>query len=310
MSLVTTKAMFNKAWIGGYAVGAFTVNNMEMIQAVVDAAREMRSPVILQISANGLRYAGAGYLKRIAEVAAEESDIPVAIHLDHGEDIEMCRACIDMGFTSVMIDASSKPFDENVKITKEVVAYAHDQGVVVEAELGRLAGVEDDINVSSDDARYTDPAQAVEFVELTGCDSLAVAVGTSHGSKKFSHEPHLAFDRLEKLTQLLSGFPLVLHGASSLPADTVALCNRYGGSLKEVNGVPEDLLRCAASLGICKINTDTDLRLAMTTALRQHFSEYPAQFDPRQYMGPARDAVREVVKHKMANVFCCAGKAD
>lgn len=309
MPVVTTKEMFRKAWDGGYAVGAFTVNNMELVQGVVDAAKEVHSPVILQLSANGLRYARPAYLKRIAEAAADGNDLPVAIHLDHGESAEMCCECVDLGFSSVMIDASALPFEQNIQETRRVVEYAHARGVVVEAELGRLAGVEDHIDVKNEDARYTDPDQAVEFVERTGCDSLAVAIGTSHGTRKFTGEPHLAFDCLETLTKLLPGFPLVLHGASTLSPDQVALYNRYGGSLKQIQGVPEDLLRCAAAMGICKINTDTDLRLAMTTALRQRFAEYPDQFDPRQYLGPARDAVREVVKHKMTNVFGCAGKA-
>jgi len=301
--------MFAAAWKGGYAVGAFTVGNMELTQGVVDAAREVNSPVILQLSANGLRYARPAYLKRIAEAASEDGGIPVAIHLDHGESVQMCCDCVDLGFTSVMIDASGLPFEQNIELTQAVVKYAHHRGVVVEAELGRLAGVEDHVDVSREDALFTDPRCAVEFVERSGCDSLAVAIGTSHGPQKFVGEPRLAFDRLEELTKLLPDFPLVLHGASSLPADQVALCNELGGKIENAQGVPESLLRCAATLGICKINTDTDLRLAFTIAIRQRFVDHPEQFDPRQYLGPARDAVKNVAKHKMLNVFGCAGKA-
>jgi fructose-bisphosphate aldolase class II len=301
--------MFRRAWEGGYAVGAFTVNNMELTQGVADAARDTESPVILQLSANGLRYARPAYLKKIAEAAAEDTGLPICIHLDHGESVEMCRECVDLGFTSVMIDASAQPFEENIRITREVVQYAHDRGVVVEAELGRLAGVEDHVEVSAEDALYTDPQQAAEFVARTGCDSLAVAIGTSHGPHKFTGEPRLAFDRLEEMTCLMPGFPLVLHGASSLPLSLVDICNEYGGRLKDMQGIPEDLLRRAASLGVCKINTDTDLRLALTAGIRRHFHVCPEQYDPRQYLGPARALVRQTARHKMVAVFGCAGKA-
>jgi fructose-bisphosphate aldolase class II len=309
MPLVTSKEMLRSAYAGGYAVGAFTVNNMELAQGVAEAAREAEAPVIMQLSANGLHYARTVYLMKIAEAAAEDARIDICVHLDHGQDVAMCRECIDVGFTSVMIDASAHAFEENVRITREVVEYAHARGVVVEAEIGRLAGVEDHVDVGDEDAIYTDPEAAAEFVRRTGCDSLAVAIGTSHGPCKFNGPPRLAFDRLERMMELLPGFPFVLHGASSILPEAVALCNRYGARLPNTLGVPEDLLRRAASMGICKINTDTDLRLAMTAAIRRHFAEHPADYDPRKYLAPAREAVKQAALHRMVHVFGCAGKA-
>jgi fructose-bisphosphate aldolase class II len=307
MGLVTSAEMMSRASDGGYAIGAFTINNMELAQGVADAAAEARCAVILQLSANGLRYARPAYLRRIAEAAADDTGLPICVHLDHGESYEMCVECIDQGFTSVMIDASALPFEDNIRETRRVVQYARERGVVVEAELGRLAGVEDHVDVNADDAIYTDPDQAVEFIERTGCDSLAVAIGTSHGPVKFQGEPRLAFDRLKRMRAHLPRYPFVLHGASSLLPEQVAACNQYGGAIAQAQGVPEPLLREAARNGICKINTDTDLRLAFTTAIRKHFAEQPAHFDPRQYLTVARAAVKDAAKHRMVNVFGCAG---
>jgi fructose-bisphosphate aldolase class II len=309
MSLVTTKEMFQKAYAGGYAIGAFNVNNMEILQGIVDAAAEQKAPLILQVSAGARKYARHEYLLKLVEAAVETTDIPIVLHLDHGEDFAVCKACIDGGFKSVMIDGSRFPFAENVRVTREVVAYAHARGVSVEAELGKLAGVEDDVKVAAKDALFTDPEEAVEFVKQTGCDSLAIAIGTSHGAYKFKGEPRLDFERLEIIGRKLPGFPIVLHGASSVPQDLVALCNKYGGHIPGARGVPEEMLRKAAAMAVCKINIDTDLRLALTATIRQQFSEHPEEFDPRKYLGPARDAIKKVVTHKLVNVLGCAGKA-
>lgn len=303
MPLVTSKEMFSKAYQGGYAIGAFNVNNMEIIQGIVDAAKEENSPLILQVSAGARKYANPIYLRKLVEAAVEDSNLPIVLHLDHGDDFEICKSCIDSGFTSVMIDGSKHPFEENIRITKEVVEYAHARGVAVEAELGRLAGVEDAVNVSAKDATYTDPDQAVEFVERTGVDSLAIAIGTSHGAYKFKGEPSLDFERLEIITNKLKGFPLVLHGASTVMPEFVAKCNEFGGKLPGAQGVPEDMLRKAATLGVCKINIDTDLRLAMTATIREYFTKHPEEFDPRKYLGPARTAIKDMVKHKIKNVL-------
>ncbi len=309
MPLVTTHEMFQKAYAGGYAIGAFNVNNMEILQGIVDAAAEQKAPLILQVSAGARKYARHEYLVKLVEAAVETTAIPIALHLDHGEDFSICKACIDGGFKSVMIDGSRFPFEENVRVTREVVAYAHPRGVSVEAELGRLAGIEDNVAVAARDALFTDPEEAVEFVHQTGCDSLAIAIGTSHGAYKFKGEPQLDFDRLERIGKKLPGFPLVLHGASSVPQELVALCNKYGGHIPGARGVPEDMLRKAAALAICKINIDTDLRLALTATIRQHFVEHPEEFDPRKYLGPARAAIKQLVIHKLVNVLGCAGKA-
>ncbi len=303
MPLVTSKEMFKKAYEGHYAVGAFNVNNMEIIQGIVEAAKEEESPFILQVSAGARKYANHVYLVKLVEAAMETTGLPICLHLDHGEDFAICKACVDGGFTSVMIDGSKHPFEENIALTKQVVEYAHSKGVVVEAELGRLAGVEDAVKVNTKDATYTDPDQAVEFVERTGCDSLAIAIGTSHGAYKFKGEPELDFARLEKITNMLPGFPLVLHGASTVIPEFVALCNKYGGKLDGAQGVPEDMLLKAGKFGVCKINIDTDLRLAMTASIRKHFVEHPADFDPRQYLRPARDAIKAMVAHKMRDVL-------
>jgi len=308
MPLVTSKEMFKKAYEGQYAVGAFNVNNMEIIQGIVEAAQEERSPLILQVSAGARKYAKPIYLKKLVEAAVEDTNLPIVLHLDHGESFEICKACIDDGFTSVMIDGSKYPFEENIELTKKVVDYAHERGVVVEAELGRLAGIEDAVNVSEKDAFFTDPDQAVEFVERTGVDSLAIAIGTSHGAYKFKGEPQLDFERLETITKLLPGFPLVLHGASSVPGEFVELCNKYGGQIPGAKGVPEDMLRKAATMGVCKINIDTDLRLAMTASIRKFMMEKPSEFDPRNYLGVAREAIKEMVKHKIRNVLGSNGK--
>ncbi|MDF2520995.1 MAG: fba [Clostridia bacterium] len=303
MPLVTTKEMFKKAYEGNYAIGAFNVNNMEIIQGIVEAAKEEKSPLILQVSAGARKYAKHIYLMKLVEAAVEDSGLPIALHLDHGEDFEICKSCIDGGFTSVMIDGSKHSFEENIAVTKKVVEYAHERGVVVEAELGKLAGVEDDVKVDARDAIYTDPDQAVEFVERTGVDSLAIAIGTSHGAYKFKGEPKLDFERLEKITNLLPNFPIVLHGASTVLPEFVELCNKYGGNVAGAKGVPENLLRRAAQLGVCKINIDTDLRLAMTASIRKHMAENPGDFDPRQYLKPAREAIKEMVAHKMRDVL-------
>lgn len=306
MPLVTTKDMFEKAYAGGYAVGAFNVNNMEIIQGIVKAAAETHSPLILQVSAGARKYASPVYLKKLVEAALiEHPELDIALHLDHGEDFEICKACIDDGFTSVMIDGSHLSYEENVALTKKVVAYAHEKGVVVEAELGRLAGIEDAVNVSAEDATYTDPDQAVDFVKRTGCDSLAIAIGTSHGAYKFAadSDPKLDIERLKVISDLLPGFPLVLHGASSVIPEYVEMCNTYGGELVDAKGCPEDQLRESAKYGICKINIDSDLRLAMTGTIRKAFSQDPANFDPRKYLGPARDAIYGMVKHKILTVL-------
>ncbi|MEF9934037.1 MAG: class II fructose-1,6-bisphosphate aldolase [Clostridium sp.] len=303
MPLITSTEIFKKAYEGGYAVGAFNVNNMEIIQGIVEAAKEEKSPIILQVSAGARKYANPIYLRKLVEAAIEDSDLPICLHLDHGEDFEICKACIDAGFTSVMIDGSKHSFEENIRLTKEVVEYAHARGVVVEAELGRLAGVEDAVNVSAKDATYTDPDQAVEFVERTGVDSLAIAIGTSHGAYKFTGDPSLDFKRLEEISAKLNGFPLVLHGASTVMPEYVAKCNEFGGKLPGAQGVPEDMLRRAASMGVCKINIDTDLRLAMTATIREQLIKNPAEFDPRKYLGPARDAIKKIVAHKIKNVL-------
>jgi len=305
MPLVTSKEMFKKAYEGGYAIGAFNVNNMEIIQGITEAAKEERAPLILQVSAGARKYANHTYLMKLIEAAIEETDLPICVHLDHGENFEICKSCIDGGFTSVMIDGSKYPFEENIRITKEVVDYAHERGVVVEGELGRLAGIEDDVNVSAEDALFTDPDQVEEFVERTGVDSLAIAIGTSHGAFKFKGEPKLRFDILEEIQKRLPGFPIVLHGASSVIPEYVDMINKYGGNLPGAQGVPEDMLRKAASMAVCKINIDSDLRLAMTAAIRKHFYENPGDFDPRKYLGPAREAIKSLVRHKIVNVLGC-----
>ncbi len=308
MGLVTSTEMLKKAYEGGYAVGAFNVNNMEIIQGIVEAATEEQAPVILQVSAGARKYANPVYLRKLAEAAVEVSGLDICLHLDHGDDFEICKACVDSGFTSVMIDGSKHPFAENIALTKRVVEYAHDHGVVVEAELGKLAGVEDDVNVDAHNATYTDPDEAVEFVERSGCDSLAITIGTSHGAFKFTGEPRLDFDRLNKISDLLPGYPLVLHGASSVPKEFVDLCNQYGGQIPGAQGVPEEMLRKAAKSGVCKINIDTDLRLAMTASIRQVFVENPGWFDPRQYLAPGRAAIKAMVAHKIKNVLGCSHK--
>ena len=308
MPLVTSKEMFKKAYKGKYAVGAFNVNNMEIIQGIVDAAKEEQAPLILQVSAGARKYAKHVYLVKLVEAAVEDSGLSICLHLDHGENFEICKSCIDGGFTSVMIDGSKYPFEENIKITKQVVDYAHEKGVVVEAELGKLAGIEDAVSIAEKDATFTDPDQAVEFVERTGVDSLAIAIGTSHGAFKFKGDPMLDFDRLEKISKLLPGFPLVLHGASTVLPEFVELCNTYGGNVAGAKGVPEEMLLRAGKLGVCKINIDTDLRLAMTASIRKHFHEHPEDFDPRKYLGPAREAIKNMVRHKMKNVLNCSGK--
>ena len=311
MPLVTTTEMFKKAYAGGYAVGAFNVNNMEMIQAIVEAANECRSPVILQVSAGARKYANPVYLRHLVEAAVETTDIPIAMHLDHGADFDICKSSIDGGFTSVMIDASSKPWEENIAITKKVVEYAHDHGVVVEAELGKLAGIEDDVHVANDDAMFTSPDEVEEFTSRTGIDSLAIAIGTSHGAYKFKpgQDPKLRIDILEEVGRRLPGFPIVLHGASSVPQEQVAVVNRFGGSMPNAIGIPESELRKAAKLAVCKINIDSDLRVAFTAAIRKHLAENPSHFDPRQYLGDARVNMKEMVKHKIVNVLGSADKA-
>ncbi len=308
MALVTSQEMFKKAYEGKYAVGAFNVNNMEIIQGIVEAAKQENAPLILQVSAGARKYANPIYLRKLVEAAIEDTGLDICLHLDHGEDFEICKQCVDDGFTSVMIDGSKYPFEENIALTKRVVEYAHSKGVVVEAELGKLAGVEDAVKVRTKDATYTDPDEAVEFVEKTGVDSLAIAIGTSHGAYKFKGDPTLDFERLETITNLLPGFPLVLHGSSSVPKEFVDLCNKYGGQIPGAAGVPEEMLRRAAQLGVCKINIDTDLRLALTACIRQFFVEYPSEFDPRKYLGPGRTAIKDMVAHKMRNVLGCSNK--
>ncbi len=307
MPLIGPKEMFNRAYAENYAVGAFNVNNMEIIQGIMQAAAQEKAPVILQVSAGARKYAGQTYIMKLVEAALIENDSPTVVHLDHGPDFEMCKACIDGGFTSVMIDGSHLSFEENIAVTRKVVDYAHERGVFVEAELGKLAGVEE--HVSSDEHVYTDPDQAVEFVSRTGCDSLAIAIGTSHGAYKFKGEAKLDFARLEAIGNKLPGFPIVLHGASSVPPEFVAMCNDYGGKVGGARGIPEEMLRKAASMSVCKINVDTDIRLSLTGSIRKFFAEKPEQFDPRSYLAPARDAVKNMVAHKMRNVMGCSGKA-
>ena len=303
--------MFKDAYEGGYAIGAFNVNNMEIIQGIVAAGKKLNAPLILQVSKGARAYANHLYLVKLVEAAVEESGLPIALHLDHGPDFETCKACIDGGFTSVMIDGSSLPYEENVALTKKVVDYAHAHGVVVEGELGQLAGVEDEVSVNAEDASYTNPDQVEDFVKRTGVDSLAIAIGTSHGAYKFKpgQKPQLRFDILEEVSKRLPSFPIVLHGASSVIPEFVEEINKYGGSMPDAIGIPEDMLRQAATMAVCKINIDSDLRLAMTAAIRKHFVEHPSDFDPRQYLKPARDAIEGMVEHKINTVLGCAGKA-
>ena len=305
MPVVTSTEMFRKAYEGGYAIGAFNVNNMEIIQGITEAAAEVNSPVILQVSAGARKYAKHVYLMKLIEAAAEDTDIPICVHLDHGADFEVCKSCVDGGFSSVMIDGSSRSFEENIAVTKKVVEYAHDHGVVVEGELGRLEGVEDDVKVSAADSSYTDPAQVEEFVTRTGVDSLAIAIGTSHGAYKFKpgQKPQLRFDILREVEKRLPGFPIVLHGSSSVPQEFVAKVNQFGGQMPDAIGIPEEMLREAAKMAVCKINIDSDLRLAFTAAVREHLVENPSHFDPRQFLTPARDNIREMVKRKIVNVL-------
>ena len=311
MAIVTTKEMFQKAYAGGYAVGAFNVNNMEIIQGITEAAGELKAPVILQVSKGARSYANHTYLVKLVEAAAIENDIPIALHLDHGDSFELCKSCIDGGFTSVMIDASSKPFAENIELTRKVVEYAHDHGAVVEAELGTLAGVEDDVVVEHGAEMFTRPEEVEEFVSKTGCDSLAIAIGTSHGAYKFKPgtKPQLRFDVLEECAKRLPGFPIVLHGASSVPQNFVEEINKYGGAMPGAIGIPEEQLAQAAKLAVCKINIDSDIRLAMTASVRKYLAEHPDHFDPRQWLKPARQAVKDMVTHKIVNVLGCNGKA-
>ena len=312
MPLVTTKEMFEKAYKGGYAIGAFNVNNMEIVQGITEACAEEKAPVILQVSKGARAYANHNYLVKLVEAAiACNPELPIALHLDHGPDFETCKSCIDGGFTSVMIDASSKPFAENIEITKKVVEYAHEHGVVVEAELGTLAGVEDDVKVSAEDSSYTHPEEVAEFVEKTGCDSLAIAIGTSHGAYKFKPgtKPQLRFDVLHECEKMIPGFPIVLHGSSSVPQEYVEMINKFGGAMPGAIGIPEDQLREAALSAVCKINIDSDLRLAMTGTIRQFFAEHPDKFDPREYLKPARANIKEMVRHKLIDVLGCNGKA-
>ena len=321
MPLVTSTEMFKKAYEGGYAIGAFNVNNMEIIQGITEAAKECNSPVILQVSKGARAYANRTYLVKLVEAAVIETGLPIVLHLDHGDSFETCKSCIDDGFTSVMIDASSKPFEENIEITRKVVEYAHAHGVVVEAELGTLAGVEDEVSVSEEDSSYTRPEDVEEFVRRTGCDSLAIAIGTSHGAYKFKPEqctrnekgilvpPPLRFDILEEVSKRLPGFPIVLHGSSSVPQEYVKMINENGGNMPDAVGVPEEQLRKASSMAVCKINIDSDLRLAMTGTIRKYFNDHPSHFDPRQYLKPARENIKQLVKHKIVDVLGCDGKA-
>lgn len=308
MAFISSKKLFEKAYKEGYAVGAFNINDMEILQGITEAVSEEKAPVILQVSAGARKYARHEYLIHLVQAAMEVTKIDCVLHLDHGEDFEICKSCVDGGFTSVMIDGSKYPFEENIALTKKVVEYAHSKGVPVEAELGKLAGVEDNVSVAAKDAVYTDPAQAVEFVKRTGCDSLAVAIGTSHGAYKFKTEPRLDFERLDKIKGLLPGFPLVLHGASSAPEELVKVCNDYGGKIPGARGVPEEMIAKATKMGVCKVNIDTDLRLAMTGSIRKVFAENPGEFDPRKYLGPARDSIKAVVKRKI-RILGCGGKA-
>lgn len=309
MPVVTSTKMFEDAYKNGYAIGAFNVNNMEIIQGITEAAKELRAPLILQVSSGARKYANHTYLMKLIEAACIETELPICVHLDHGDTFELCKSCIDGGFSSVMIDGSHHPYEENVKLTRQVVEYAHDHGVVVEGELGRLEGVEDDVKVAAGEGSYTDPDQVQDFVSRTGVDSLAIAIGTSHGAFKFKGKPHLRFDILEKVSEKLPGFPIVLHGASSVMPEYVQMINQYGGNIPGAQGVPEEMLRQAASMAVCKINVDSDLRLAMTGVIRKQFAEHPDQFDPRQYLKPARIALRDMVRHKIVNVMGCNGKA-
>ncbi len=311
MPLVTSEEMFKKAYNGGYAIGAFNVNNMEIVQGITEAARDLEAPLILQVSKGARAYANHTYLMKLVEAAVIETGLPICLHLDHGDSFETCKSCIDGGFTSVMIDASSKPFEENIAITRQVVEYAHDRGVVVEAELGTLAGIEDEVKVSAEDSSYTHPEEVEEFVTRTGCDSLAIAIGTSHGAYKFKPgtKPQLRFDVLEEVSKRLPMFPIVLHGSSSVPQYLVEKINKFGGNMPGAIGVPEDQLRQAAALSVCKINIDSDLRLAMTATIREFMFEHPDKFDPREYLKPARAAIKELVAHKLVNVLGCDHKA-
>ena len=311
MPLVTTAEMFEKAYKGGYAIGAFNVNNMEIVQGITEAAAELNAPLILQVSKGARAYANHTYLMKLVEAAVIETGLPIALHLDHGDSFELCKSCIDGGFTSVMIDASSKSFEDNIALTRQVVEYAHDHGVVVEAELGTLAGIEDEVKVSAEDSSYTRPEDVQEFVERTGCDSLAIAIGTSHGAYKFKPgtDPKLRLDILEDVQSRLPGFPIVLHGSSSVPQEFVKMINENGGNMPGAIGIPEEQLRHAAELSVCKINIDSDLRLAMTATIRQYFDEHPGDFDPRQYLKPARSAIKAMVAHKIVDVLGCDHKA-
>ena len=311
MPFVTSTEMFKKAYEGGYAIGAFNVNNMEIIQGITEAAKEQNAPLILQVSSGARKYANHTYLLKLVEAAIIETDLPICLHLDHGDTFELCKSCIDGGFTSVMIDGSHHAYEDNVALTKKVVEYAHDHGVVVEGELGRLEGVEDDVKVAAGEGSYTDPDQVQDFVSRTGVDSLAIAIGTSHGAYKFKPgtKPQLRFDILEEVEKRLPGFPIVLHGASSVVPEFVEMINTYGGKMPDAIGVPEDMLRKAASMAVCKINIDSDLRLAMTGTIRKYFAEHPDHFDPRQYLKPARQAIKDMVAHKIVDVLGCNGKA-
>ena len=321
MPLVTTKEMFQKAYHGGYAIGAFNVNNMEIVQGITEAAKEVNAPLILQVSKGARAYANHTYLIKLVEAAIIETGLPICLHLDHGDSFDICKSCIDGGFTSVMIDASSKPFEENIELTRKVVEYAHDHGVVVEAELGALAGIEDDVQVSAEESHYTRPEEVEEFVSKTGCDSLAIAIGTSHGAYKFTAAqctrnekgelvpPPLRFDILDEVVKRLPGFPIVLHGSSSVPQEYVKMINENGGKMPDAVGIPEEQLRQAARSAVCKINIDSDLRLAMTGTIRKFFAEHPDKFDPREYLKPARANIKELVKHKLIDVLGCDGKA-
>lgn len=312
MALVTTKEMFQKAYDGGYAIGAFNVNNMEIVQGITEAAKEENAPLILQVSAGARKYAKHAYLVKLVEAALIDTDLPIALHLDHGDDFEICKACIDGGFTSVMIDGSKHSFEDNIILTKKVVEYAHAHGVVAEGELGKLAGVEDDVKVAAKDASYTRPEEVEEFVTRTGVDSLAIAIGTSHGAFKFKpgQKPQLRFDILEEVGKRLPNFPIVLHGASSVSQEYVEIIKKYGGKMEDAIGIPEDMLRQAAKMAVCKINIDSDLRLAFTAGIREYFANNPSHFDPRQYLTPARNNIKALVKHKLVNVLGCSGAAS
>ena len=321
MPLVTTKEMFQKAYHGGYAIGAFNVNNMEIVQGITEAAKEVNAPLILQVSKGARAYANHTYLIKLVEAAIIETGLPICLHLDHGDSFDICKSCIDGGFTSVMIDASSKPFEENIELTRKVVEYAHDHGVVVEAELGALAGIEDDVQVSAEESHYTRPEEVEEFVSKTGCDSLAIAIGTSHGAYKFTAAqctrnekgelvpPPLRFDILDEVSKRLPGFPIVLHGSSSVPQEFVRMVNEFGGKMPDAVGIPEEQLRKAARSAVCKINIDSDLRLAMTGTIRKFMAEHPDKFDPREYLKPARQAIKDLVSHKIVDVLGCDHKA-